>query len=151
MTKIKIKFSTGYEVLATVQEKDDPEFAANLMAMVNKGPIICSCYHTISTGRFYLATPRPPEEPVKAGTQADAIGNVKTLVSDLEAGDISLVGCNFWVTWGACTEPVPIGGPVVAKVDPEYIDDFVKAGREVWMHDYIYHKLSTLTICKEDA
>ena len=60
-------------------------------------------------------------------------------------------GWCFWFTWAFCSEAVPLGGPVIAKVDPEYMDGYIAASRDVWYHDYLYHKLAVLTVEKVEG
>ena len=152
MSKIKVKFPNGFEALATVREKEEPELAAKLMEKLANGPLPCACYHTISTGCFFSATPRPPRHPVPSGTQVDSIGNEQPkLIMDLEAGDISFTGWAFWITYGFTSETVPIGGPVIAKVDADSMEGFLNACKDVWFHDYIYRKLAVITFEKAEG
>ena len=151
MSKIKVTYPNGAEIYATVREKEEPELSKAMLDQLAGGPVSCACYHTLSSGNFYIAFPRPPKHPIPSGNQVDVIGKENKMICDLEVGDISNAGFNWTFTWGFCSEAVPIGGPVVAKVDPEYMDDFLKASRDVWYHDYLYHKLAVLTVEKVEG
>ena len=35
-------------------------------------------------------------------------------------------------------------GPIMAKVDPEYLDEFHRGGMDCWNHTYLYHELATV-------
>ena len=151
MSKLKVTFPNGTVVYATMREKEEPEFCQRASDRLKDGPLKCPCYHTLSTGGLFDSFPRPPKHPVATGNQVDVIGNESKLICDLDVGDISSAGWNFAFTWDFCSEAVPIGGPVIAKVDPEYLKDYVVACRDVWYHDYLYHKVAVLTIEKVEG
>ena len=39
---------------------------------------------------------------------------------------------------------MPNMGPIMAKVDPEYLDAFHRGGMDCWNHTYLYHELATV-------
>ena len=53
MSKIKITYPNGSEILATVREKEEPEFCKAMLDRLADGPVQCCCYHTLSTGGLY--------------------------------------------------------------------------------------------------
>ena len=151
MTKLKITFPNGFVAMATMREKEEPEFCANILGRLQPGPNRICTYHTISTGCLFDAFPRPPKHPVLAGNQVDIKGNTSKLICDLEPGELSSGGWSIAFCYGFCSEIVPIGGPVIAKVDPEYLDGFITACRDVWYHDYLYHKVAIITVEKVEG
>lgn len=151
MTKMSIKFPNGFVAKATVFDKEEPEMVAQMWSVFGNGPLDFYTYHTWSTGNTFNAYPRAPREPVDTGNQVDFVGRVNKLITELECGTFTFTGWNFSINYGRSTEPVPVGGPVVAKVDPEYMDGFIEACNDVFLHDYIYHKICILTITREEA
>lgn len=148
MTKIKITFPNGFECYATMREKEEPEFCAQLLNALKPGKNPICTYHTISTGCLFDAFPRPPKHPQLGGNQVDIKGNSSKLICDLEPGEISSSCWSWAFCYGFCSEIVAIGGPVIAKCDPEYLDGFITACRDIWYHDYLYHKLGIINIEK---
>ena len=151
MTKMIITFPNGFVAKATVRDKEEPEMVAQMWKVLKDNPTKLFCYHTFSTGDVYNAYPRSPREPVDTGNQTDFVGHENLLITELKCGDWSFTGWNFSVDYGMGTEPVPVGGPVVAKVDPEYMAGYVSACQDIWLHDYVYHKLAVITIAREEA
>ena len=145
MKKIKVTFPNGFTATATLKEKEEPEVTARVWEQIEK-PLKLAGYHTVSTGGFFTGMPRPPKHMVESGSQLNPIGNVITLISDIEMGGISWGGWAYWFTYAPCTEIVSVGGPVIAQVDPEYMEGYTKACQDVWHHEYYFHKLPVMTI-----
>ncbi len=148
MGKMIITFPNGFTAKATTREKEEPEMVAQMWSVLKDNPTKLYCYHTFSTGDVYNAYPRAPYEPVETGNQTDFVGHENKLITDLDCGDLTFTGWNFSINYGHGTEPVPVGGPVVAKIDPEYMKGFCEACKDVWLHDYVYHKLAIIYIAK---
>jgi len=151
--KIVVEFSDAHiKVTATLQDKQEPEMCEAFWKVLNK-PLKLACYHTLSTGQFFGGEGRPPRHPVKTGTQAVPIGRKSLLLCQLDPGMIVYGGGHsIKVAYGPdITEPLPAPGPVVAKVDKEYLDDFLQGGLSVWNAQYVTHQLTTMTIRRKEA
>lgn len=146
--QISIRFD-GFdrEIVANIV----PDLDTKVLEMVKSAlsePQRLACDHTISTGDYFLARARPPRNPVQLGSQATPLGGKTSLLSQLDAGDILYPGGkDLSFAYGPdITEPLMSRGPVVAKVIPEHLEDFFKAGRLVWDATSSTHKLMTITV-----
>ena len=123
-------------------EKQEPELCLILWESLEK-PLRLFCRHTLSTGYMFCAERRPPRKPVKVGTQAEPIGRNQRLATRIEPGSVTYAvfggygGLSFY--YGICTEPVLAPGSIVAMVDEEDMNDYVKVGKAVWNSQYITH------------
>lgn len=147
-TKIKITFPNGFVAHATMRDEEEPECCAASLEFLKDGPCKCVNYHTVSTGDLFGVFPRPPKHPVPAGSQVSYVGTESKMIYDLNDYDISWQGFNWVFTYGPCTEPVYLGGPVIATVDEPYREGWKQACRDCWFHQYIYHKVVIITIEK---
>lgn len=143
---IRIKFPNGFVARADVQEETEPVCTAQLYEMLKDGPVPMESYHTLAAGGFFSAYARPPAEPVPCGSQIKSIGNKVPLIYDFEPGDISWLGSRLCFAYGPSTEPMSVGGPVIAVVRDQDLDGYKRACLDVWFHCYIYHKLAIITI-----
>ena len=149
MSKLRFTFADGTYALGSVLEKEEPECSAKVYELLENGPVRLACYNTVSTGGFFAGFPRPPKEPVLAGTQVDGIGNHNKKIYDLEPGEICWTGWNFWFSYMPNTEPVGIGGPVTVVIDPEYMDAYVNGCNKIWENQYREHVLPVVVVEKE--
>lgn len=106
----------------------------------------CEAHNTLSTGDYVQCRPIPPYHvPKYVGDQSNPLGGNKVpALCDCVNGDIAWSGWYFAMTYGPCTEPLPNMGPIMAKVDPEYLDAFHRGGMDCWNHTYLYHELATV-------
>jgi len=147
--KIYVKFPEfNITVTATLQEEAEPELCQLLW---DKLPLRSACCNTLSTGDLFISRCRPPRKAIVPGTQDNPIGRNSIMYCDREPGDIGFTGVDFVVNYGPdVTEPLAGHGAIVAKVDPEYIDDFYKAGKSVWHNHVSTHTLVTMVIEKKE-
>lgn len=149
MSKLKFTFPDGTFALGTVLEQEEPECSAKVYELLANGPVRLACYHTVSTGGFFAGFPRPPKEPVAAGTQVDGIGRHNKKIYDLGPDEICWTGWNFWFSYMPNTEPVGIGGPTVVKIDPDSMESYLKGCNTVWDDQYTAHVLPVIIVEKE--
>lgn len=136
------------KVTATMQDEMEPELCELLW---NKLPLTSCPVHTLSTGDFFISRCRPPREAQSLGTQDNPLGRHSTYLCNREAGDIGFTGLDFWVNYGPnVTEPMPGSGAIVAKVDPECMDDFFKAGKLVWNNQKSVHKALRMVVERKE-
>jgi len=142
----KIEFEwpdIGITVKATLLEEDEPELCDTLWKSLET-PLKLFCRHPVSTGYEFSGEGRPPRYPVKTGTQAAPIGRKQWLLSRIEPGMVyyKIFGGYGGISlcYGLCTEPLPAGGSVVAKVDEKDMKDLVEAGKAVWNTQYMTHR-----------
>ena len=145
MSTIQFTFPNGFKASGVVMEQEEPECAAQLWELLKDEPVKMECYHTLSAGGFFSAHPRPPREPIPSGSQIKSIGKKAPLIYDFEPGDISWVGRRLCITYGSSTEPMPVGGPIIAKICQDDLPGFITACEDIWFHCYIYHKLAIIT------
>ncbi len=148
--KLDIEFPDfGITVTATMLDDSEPELC-NLVW--GKLPLESACVNTLSTGDFYISRVRPPHEaPKKVGTQDNPIGRKLTYLCDRKPGDIGFNGTDFFVNYGPnVTEPLPGHGSVFAKVNPEHIDAFYKAGKLVWNHEKVVHDVCRMIVKRKE-
>jgi hypothetical protein len=135
---------------ATLLDEEEPELCDRFWKALEK-PLKMICQNTLSTGDYFVALPRPPKHPLKVGSQANPIGRKRWLVSQLDPGMLVYSGCAMRVAYGPhVTEPLLAPGSVIAKVDEESIDDFLKAGKSVWNAQYMTHRLVTITFKRKE-
>lgn len=151
MREINVYFpESDITVTASLYEEQEPELCKQVWEYV-KEPVRMACHHTMSTGDVFVAFPRPPKHPPVTGTQANPIGRVETLWSEMEVGEIFWRGWNCGICYGKCTEPLNPGGSVVAKVNEEDIDKFVAACKEVWNCSYFKHCISSVVLSRKEC
>ncbi|MFX1534782.1 MAG: hypothetical protein ACFFDI_11215 [Promethearchaeota archaeon] len=138
--KIEINWpDADITVSASLQEEEEPELCKLLWDDL-KQPLKTVSHHVLSTGNVILGMGRPPKHPTASGTQRQPVGRKKWLFTQIEPGMIVYSGANhIWFNYGYLTEALPIHGSVVAKVDEEDYDDYVKACNVCWNAQYITH------------
>ena len=147
MRKIKITFPNGFVAHAVVNDAEEP-YGSELMWKYLEQPCKAVCQHTVSTGRGYLAVPRPPKNPLEIEKAPAKEG---FMLTDAHAGEIYFRnGWNFFVIYGDPTEPLSPSGPLTAKVVPEDLEQYCEACYDVWLHNYTYHKLAYLVFEREE-
>lgn len=148
--KVKIEFpEVGITVTASLLEKEEPESSELLWKYLEK-PVRAACYNTLSTGCLFIGKAKPPKEPIKIGTQANPVGRKLKLLCDMIPGEIMFTGMDFWCCYGPETEPLLGGGSVVIVVDPEDLDNYIKAGKYIWHCQQITHTLATMTVSRKE-
>lgn len=150
--KIIMEFPNAkIKIFATLLDKEEPELC-NMFWETLKTPLKMICSHTLSTGDNFDGIGRPPRHPVKIGTQVNPIGRKRWLLCQLEPGMVLCTGSySIDVSYGPhITEPLPARGSVVAKVDPDCLDDLMKAGKIVWNAQYMTHHLVTMMVKREE-
>lgn len=135
------------KVVATLQEESEPELCNSLW---NKLPLRSACCHTLSTGDLFLSRCRS-STAIIPGTQEQPVGRHSIMYCDRNPGDIGFSGLDFNVNYGPdVTEPLAAHGSIVAKVDPEYLDLFYQAGRNVWKNHLTTHACVTMVVEKKE-
>lgn len=148
--KIKITFSNSNKVvLATLLEQEQPQLVKEIWELL-KVPMRGYAHNTLSTGDMMECRPVAPYHPVEFGNQSNPLGGKTPMLCELKNGNIFWAGWYFGFVYGKCTEPMVAMGPNVAKVDPEYLEDFHEAGQDMWNHVYLYHKLGTIVVERGD-
>ena len=148
--KVEIVFpESGITVTASMLEKEEPESSELLWNYLEK-PVRCAIYNTLSTGCLFIGKARPPYDPVKIGTQAEPVGRNLKMLCDMIPGEIMFTGMDFWCCYGPETEPLLGGGAVAIVIDPECLDDFIKAGKHIWHCQQITHTLATMTVKRKE-
>ena len=141
---LKIKFS------ARMLDGEEPELCDAFWKKLNK-PLKLFCFHTLSTGERFFGQPRYSKHPQKWGSQGTPIGNKKYMLCDLKPGTVIFTGARLEFAYGShITEPNVSGGSVIATVDSEGFDDFVKVGKAVWNAQFMTHRLVTLEAKREE-
>ena len=150
--KINVEFPESHiSVVASLCEDAEPEMCKILWDSIKDKPLRMCCQHTLSTGHFFDAKIRPGAHPVKAGTQANPVGNHRVFLCDLKPGDLLYTLTEMSAVYGDhVTEPLQGSGTVVSKVDPEYLGEFKKAGDFVWNAQFITHKLATMVVTRKE-
>lgn len=146
MRKIKIEFpKSQVTVYATVIEDKYPELADELWDRISE-PLKCAVHHTVSTGDFIQCRPTPPYDvPKHTGDQSNPLGGDDVpYLCQMKNGEILWTGWYFAMAYGKCTEPLRGMGPIMAKVDEQYLEDFRRAGKDCWNYTYLIHELSTV-------
>jgi hypothetical protein len=149
--KVEIEFPfLEIKVLATLCDQEEPELCEMLWKNIEK-PLKAACHNTLTTGDLFVGYPRPPREPIQAGSQANPIGRKLTLFSDLEPGMLVYSGQKIYVAYGDhLTEPVSTSSSVVGKVDEEFMRDLMRAGKGVWHAHYLEHKSLTMMVRRKE-
>ncbi len=153
MRRIKIEFPKANIVCyAKVLEDKYPEVADELWEAIAE-PMVCEAHNTLSTGDYVQCRPIPPYHvPKHVGDQSNPLGGGDVpALCDCKNGDIAWSGWYFACTYGPCTEPLPNMGPIMALVEPEYLEDFHRGGMDCWNHTYLYHELATVVFSREEA
>jgi hypothetical protein len=142
---IKSKFS------ATLLDEEEPELCDRFWKALEK-PLKMICHHTLSTGQLFEAHGRPQIHPVEVGSQANPIGRKQWLLSKLDPGMLMYCGkLEVDFAYGPhITEPLASSGSWIAKVDPDCLDDLMKAGKTVWNAQYMTHRLVTMTVRRKE-
>jgi hypothetical protein len=142
----KIEFSwpsEGLKATATLLEKEEPELC-DLMWKSLAEPVKLFCRHPVSSGECYFAEGRPPRHPVPMGTQVVPLGKTQTLLCRPPPFSIgySVFGAygGYCFYYGKTTEPLLAPGPVVATVDKESEEDYLRAAGAVWRAQCYTHK-----------
>lgn len=148
MKRIRLCFPNGSIVKATLLEQEEPELCKDLWDFA-RDPQPLICHNSLSTGFSFPAFRRPSRSPNTEAHLANPIGRHKVGYTALKRGDLIWSVNKLYVVYGFCTEP-SIAGAVTARIDPAYMDDFVRACEDVWHHTYFFHKLSVLTIRREE-
>ena len=147
--KVNVNFPEfGISVAATLQDESEPELSELLW---NSLPLRSACCNTLSTGDLFISRCRPPRKAVCPGTQDNPVGR-NSMSGDRQPGDIGFTGVDFVVNYGPdVTEPLAGHGAIAAKVDPEYLDDFYKAGKAVWNNHVTTHTLVTMVMERKES
>ena len=148
--KVNVNFPEfGISVAATLQDESEPELSELLW---NSLPLRSACCNTLSTGDLFISRCRPPRKAVCPGTQDNPVGRNSIMYCDRQPGDIGFTGVDFVVNYGPdVTEPLAGHGAIAAKVDPECLDDFYKAGKAVWNNHVTTHTLVTMVMEREES
>ena len=81
---IEIEFpEVNATVTAVLNDEQEPEMAQRLWDLVEQPVKMANC-HTLSTGCFFDARPRPAYHPVEIGFQVANLSKVKRLYCDME-------------------------------------------------------------------
>lgn len=146
MRTVKIEFPRcGITVYADLLEDKYPELASEVWERI-AAPVECEAHNTLSTGDFVQCRPLPPYHvPQYVGDQSNPLGGDDVpYLCQMKNGEILWTGWYFAMTYGTCTEPMLGMGPLMLKVQPQYLDDFHKGGMDCWNHTYLYHTLATV-------
>lgn len=141
---VEIEFpEAGIIVHAALNDAEEPEMCNRLWDLLETPVKMANC-HTLSTGCFFDARPRPSRHPVKIGFQASNISRVKRLYSEMEAGMVLYSGYEMGMVYGDhITEPLVASGTYVAQILPEDIEKFYNAGKFVWRSMAFLHEPTT--------
>lgn len=149
LKKIILTFPNGAVVKATLLEDAEPELCEDLWDFAKEEQSLI-CHNTLSTGKSFPAFRRPSRSPNTESHLANPIGRNKVVYTALKEGELLWSKTKLYVVYGFCTEP-SIAGAVTARVDPEDMEAFIRAGEDVWNHTYLYHKLAVLKVKREEA
>lgn len=147
MKKVYLEFSsTRIKVPATVTEYDSGNnklLQEKFLDVADRGEKF-ACVYTLIAGHCFLATPKPgPSYPYINPDE-------KLNIFDTEAGQIHYDGHKLRCTYGGCTEPLPVPYALVATVDPEYLDDWIRACENVWHNGIYTHDMVTINLTKKE-
>ncbi|MGN0881803.1 hypothetical protein [Cloacibacillus porcorum] len=144
---IEIEFpEVNATVTAVLNDEQEPEMAQRLWDLVEQPVKMANC-HTLSTGCFFDARPRPAYHPVEIGFQVANLSKVKRLYCDMEPGMILFSGYECGVIYGEhITEPLVASGTFVAQVIREDLDKLYEAGHNIWNFQMYIHKPTTTII-----
>lgn len=148
MRKVYFEFSsTGIKVPATVVEGatgNDKLIVDKFWAKAQAGEKFAIAY-TLIAGHCFLATCKPgPEYPY-------ITPDTMLSIFDAEAGQVHFDGQKLRCTYGSCTEPLPVPYALSARVDSEYLDDWVKACEDAWYNCFFNKILCTITMTAEEV
>ncbi len=144
---IEIEFpEVNTTVTAVLNDEQEPEMAQRLWELVEQPVKMANC-HTLSTGCFFDARPRPAYHPVEIGFQVANLSKVKRLYCDMKPGMILFSGYECGVVYGEhITEPLVASGTFVAQVIDEDLEKLYEAGHNIWNFQMYIHKLTTTII-----
>ena len=144
---IEIEFpEVNTTVTAVLNDEQEPEMAQRLWELVEQPIKMANC-HTLSTGCFFDARPRPAYHPVEIGFQVANLSKVKRLYCDMKPGMILFSGYECGVVYGEhITEPLVASGTFVAQVIDEDLEKLYEAGHNIWNFQMYIHKLTTTII-----
>lgn len=144
---IEIEFpEVNTTVTAVLNDEQEPEMAQRLWDLVEQPVKMANC-HTLSTGCFFDARPRPAYHPVEIGFQVANLSKIKRLYCDMKPGMILFSGYECGVVYGEhITEPLVASGTFVAQVIDEDLEKLYEAGHNIWNFQMYIHKLTTTII-----
>ncbi len=144
---IEIEFpEVNTTVTAVLNDEQEPEMAQRLWDLVEQPVKMANC-HTLSTGCFFDARPRPAYHPVEIGFQVANLSKIKRLYCDMKPGMILFSGYECGVVYGEhITEPLVASGTFVAQVIDEDLEKLYEAGHNIWNYQMYIHKLTTTII-----
>jgi hypothetical protein len=129
---------------------EEPEVCEILWKNIET-PTKMICRHTLSTGDMFSGGERPPRHPVRTGSQTNPLGRRKWLPYQIEPGSVTYAVHGGYggisVFYGRSTECLQAPGTVIAKADPQQLEDLVEAGKYVWNAQYCTH-LPTIMIVR---
>ncbi len=145
--RIEIEFpESRIKVTAILNDKEEPEMSQRLWDLVEQPVKMINC-HTLSTGCFFDARPRPAYHPVEIGFQVANLSKVKRLYCDMFPGMILFSGYECGLVYGDhITEPLVASGTYVAQVVEEDLEKFYEAGCHVWNTQMFMHVPTTTII-----
>ncbi len=146
MRKIRIEFpKSKVTVYAELLDEKYPDLAEEIWEKI-KTPMETEAHNTLSTGDFVQCRPIPPYHvPTHVGDQSNPLGGKDVpYLCQMRNGDILWTGWYFAMAYGPCTEPLSGMGPLMAKVEKKYLDDFNRGGMDCWNHTYLHHELATV-------
>lgn len=147
MRKVYLEFSsTGIKVPATVVENsinNDKKLVDKFWDAATRGEEY-ACVYTLIAGYCFLATPKP------GPTYPYIEPETKLNIFEAVPGQIHFDGHKIRCTYGPCTEPLPVPYALVATVDPEYVNDWIRACQDVWNNGIYTHKLVTITMTRKE-
>ena len=138
--KIEIEFpESKVTVTAVLNDIEEPVMSQRLWDLVEEPVKMVNC-HTLSTGCFFDARPRPAYHPVEIGFQVANLSKVKRLYCDMNPGMILFSGYECGVIYGDhITEPLVASGTYVAQVVEEDLEKLFEAGHNIWnIHQFLH-------------
>ncbi|MDD4365349.1 MAG: hypothetical protein PHF19_06360 [Synergistales bacterium] len=134
-------------VSAVLNDVEEPIMSQRLWDLVKEPVKMVNC-HTLSTGCFFDARPRPAYHPVEIGFQVANLSKVKRLYCDMKPGMILFSGYECGVIYGEhITEPLVASGTFVAQVVEEDLEKLYEAGHFIW-NQQMYIHVPTTTIVR---
>lgn len=149
---IEIRFPEVYiTVRAILNDEQEPEMAQRLWDLLANPVRMANC-HTLSTGCFFDARPRPSYYPTEMGSQTDSLSKVKIKFCDMRPGMILFSGYECGVVYGEhVTEPCVASGTFVAQVIDDDLENLYKAGIDIWNIQMYIHKLTTTIMSRAEG
>lgn len=148
---IEIEFPEAkISVAAIMNDVEEPIMSQRLWDLVEKPVKMINC-HTLSTGCFFDARPRPPYHPVEIGSQVANLSKVKRKYCDMKPGMILFSGYECGIVYGDhITEPLVASGTYVAQVVDEDLEKLYEAGLFVWNTQMYIHKPTTTVVRRKE-